>query len=408
MNSFKPILEAALLFILVFNILQVYKITNQVILTLLAILVFIFFVLSANLVPRLGNFARSVRLWCLILTVLVIHISLLFGSVLERLASPRYRIHDGALITEESFRAIISGKNPYSISYDKVLVSQEDYLDKVKHRETDKNIYSPMAFFINFPTFLVTSNFFNFIDMRITAVVCFLVAAFLALLVIKEKILFLILFLLNPVFLKSVYFGANDIFILFFLILCIVFLNFKKIIFATFTLALGVCTKLLFLPFVPLYFLYMSAFGISKNSLKNNFLIFFIISLSIYLPFILMNPKDFLDDMFVYNFLGGSLGRPIAGFVGVPQFLNKFGIVAQSSSFPYFILLIPLSLIFLYLSANLLKRRPSPQLLVLLYAFFFILVFSFSRIVQSDYLSYLSEVLILAAFLSEERLRSTK
>ena len=398
------LLETALLFILVFNILQVYKISNQLILTAVVSLVLIFLIISFNDDFLKTKFSfKKYRLFLVFAIAFVLWGYLIWDAALARIYNPRYSIHDGAIITEESYRAIFEKKNPYSISFEDLYRQQDNYHQKVEHGEVNRNNYSPMAFLINFPIFGMTGYFFNFIDMRVTAVIGLFVAAFLATLVIKEKILFLILFLFNPVFAKSVYFGANDVFILFFLILCIVFLNFKKIIFATFALALGVCTKLLFLPFVPLYFLYLSAFGISKNSLKNNFLIFFIISLSIYLPFFLMNPKDFLDDMFVYNFFGGSLGRPIAGFVGIPQFLNKFGIVAANSSFPYFILLIPLSLIFLYLSANLLKRRPSPQLLVLLYAFFFILVFSFSRIVQSDYLSYLSQVLLFSVFLQKKR-----
>ena len=398
------LLETALLFILVFNILQVYKISNQLILTAVVSLVLIFLIISSssNFLKMKFSF-KKYRLFLVFAIAFVLWGYLIWDAALARIYNPRYSIHDGAIITEESYRAIFEKKNPYSISFEDLYRQQDNYQEKVEHGEVDRNNYSPVAFFINFPVFGATGYFFNFIDMRVTAVIGLFVAAFLATLVIKEKILFLILFLFNPVFAKSVYFGANDVFILFFLILCIVFLNFKKIIFATFALALGVCTKLLFLPFVPLYFLYLSAFGISKNSLKNNFLIFFIISLSIYLPFFLMNPKDFLDDMFVYNFFGGSLGRPIAGFVGIPQFLNKFGIVAANSSFPYFILLIPLSLIFLYLSANLMMRRPSPQLLVLLYAFFFILVFSFSRIVQSDYLSYLSQVLLFSVFLQKKR-----
>lgn len=408
MNSFsKSVLEAVLLFILVFNILQAYRITNQVVLTLVALVVFIFILLSQNFLPRLGKLATTVRFWCLTLVILVVHLVLLWGSILDRLTTANYRIHDGALITEESWRAIVSGKNPYSISYDKVLVSQEDYLDKVKHRETDRNIYSPMAFFINFPTFFLTDKLFNFIDMRITAVVCLLVAAFLALIVIKEKVLFLILFLLNPVFVKSVYFGANDVFILFFLVICLIFLKLKKTKLATVAIALASATKLLILPFVPLYFIYIwwtRPRGIN-NYLVRHMVLFGAVNLILYLPFVLSGPGDFFDDFFVYNFLGGNLGRPIAGFIGVPQILSKFGIISQYSSVPFFIVGGLASVIFLGFSNQLMRKSPSVTRLIILYLALFVVVFSFSRVVQSDYYAYFSQVLILAAFLSKERHR---
>lgn len=396
------ILEATLASILIFTLLLIFRISDQLILTLVAFLLLIFILLSAKSFLKIGGEGLKLRMFCLVAIAIAVHGYLLTSAVVARLDDPKYSVHDGTLITEESYRQLTQGKNPYSISYEALYVNQVDYLDKVVHNEFDRNSYSPLAYLINFPVFVATEATFGFIDMRIFSVMSLFIAALLSLPLVGEKILFLIIFLFNPVFAKSIYFGANDVLILMLLCASIFFLYLRKRAMATAFVALGSSTKLLFLPFVPLYFLFIFA---TKKGQKlfafKNMAIFVIVCAIVYLPFMIWNPGDFFEDLVIYNLLGGDLGRPIAGFVGIPQIMNKFGLISENNTFPFFLLAIPLSVIFLSYGASLLRKFAKLSLLVFLYAVFFIILFSFSRVVQSDYLTFISEVLVLAAFLKD-------
>ena len=398
------ILEAALASILIFTLLSIFRVNNQLILTLVAFLLLIFILLSLKSFLKIGGTGLKLRIYCLVAIAITFHGYLLTSAVVARLGDPKYSVHDGTLITEESYRQLMQGKNPYSISYEALYLNQVDYLDKVAHNELDRNSYSPLAFLINFPAFVLTERIFGLIDMRIFSVMSLFIAAFLLLPIIGEKVLFLIIFLFNPVFAKSIYFGANDVFILLLLCASVFFLYFRRLEMATVAVALGSSTKLLFLPFVPLYFLFIIFTKKGERGLFifKNMAIFVIVCTIVYLPFIIWNPGDFFDDVFIYNLFGGDLGRPIAGFVGTAQILNKFGLISENNAFPFFLLVIPLSVIFLSYGVTILRKFATLPLLVFLYAVLFIIVFSFSRIVQSDYLTFISQVLVLSAFLKDK------
>lgn len=403
MNVNRGIFEGALASILIFSLLLIFRIDNQLILTILAFLLLIFISLGAKSLLKIREANYQIRLYCLVAIAITLHGYLLANAVFSRIYDPNYSVHDGALITEESYRQLMLGKNPYSISYEALFLNQVDYADKIAHGELNRNIYSPFAFLINFPVFLVTEKIFGILDMRIFSVMSLFMAAILSLAVVREKVLFLIIFLFNPIFVKSVYFGANDVLILLLFCISLLFLYFRKILLATIVVALGSSTKLLFLPFVPLYFLFLASAkkGDKRQLIFKNLVTFTLVCVVIYLPFIIWNPGDFFDDFFIYNLLGGDLGRPIAGFLGIPQILNKFGLIAGNDTFPFFILAIPLSVAFVFYAAKVLRNSTTLPLLVFLYAVLFGVVFSFSRIVQSDYLTYLSQVLVLSAFLKD-------
>lgn len=398
--SFERLLESSILFILVFNILQYRQVTNETILILSAFIVLLFIFISTCFSKF--KFFR-LRIYFLIALAVLIHGYMLTQSVLERQNFSNYRVHDGTLITEESWRAILVAKNPYAISYEKLYSGQSDYEEKVKHNETDKNVYSPVSFWINFPFFYLTSRFLNFVDMRITSVVALFAAAILSLRFTREKSLFLILFLFNPVFLKSIYFGANDIFVLLFIVLTLFFMFLKRTNLSVISVSLAAGTKLLVWPFLPFYFIKLWKDNPEAIPFLRKFAMFGILSMVIYLPFIIWSPKDFFNDLFVYNFFGGDLGRPIAGFLGVSQILYQTGLISQSSSIPFFIPGLVFSIIIMLFSFKFLKKSSSLKYLLLFYLLLFGIVLSFSRIVQSDYIAFISQVLLLSAFVNQNK-----
>ena len=398
------LLESSLLFILLFEIFKSQSIFNIPVMVVSAFLILMFMSLSffGDFFWN-GKYLAQLRFGAIILLVISVHGFLLVRSVGERARDASYAIHDGAIITEQSYLALLRGENPYSLSFNTYYQNQPNYGDKLAHNETDKNMYSPLAFVINLPVFAISQSFLGFIDMRIGSVLFLILTLIVSLRIVSEKLLFMILFMFNPVFVDSLYFGGNDVFVLFFLALCLVLLSFKKFYLSTFALALGCATKLLILPLAPLYFLFLlNLRGFNISMIIRQAILFVLVNLSIYLPFIFWNLNDFIDDFVIYNFFGGSQGRPIAGFLGFGQVLSQLGVIPRETNIPFFIMLIPVSILALVIADKIFKKSNQISTLLFSYIIYFIAVFSFSRIVQSDYLAYLSQVILLGAMAKPE------
>lgn len=385
--------ETGLLAILLLNALRAFQVTNQLILIVMAALMVLFY-LSRSLQKRIA----------IVLAIAVITLSSILAlRINSRISGEEPYIHDGALITEEAFRGLMAGQNPYSIKFDeafkKTIYGKEILSDKGETHYT----YSPLMFIIQVPIFTLT-NAFGIVDARVGATIFFMIAGLFAVKLVANKILFLIVFFLNPLFLHSIFDGANEAFLLFFISLVFFYLIRQKFVFSTAILGLAAGTKLLILPFIPLYFLYLTL-KLPKKILRQELIkhtaIILLFILLIYLPFVLWNTKDFLSDVILYHIQGGSSGRSIAGFLGVPQLLASVGFVDKQSSAPFFTLALLVSSIFLVWSYRFLKRSTTVSRLCFLFCVHFILILAFSRIIQTDYLSFLSQVFILGSLLDE-------
>lgn len=386
--------ESSLLFILIISLLRQEQVTSRLFMGVEAILIIIFIAISWIPIKKT---LKLVKLrFAVFLGLVLMLVGFLTGqAVLSRLNNPLHKIHDGAIQTEVAYQKLLQGANPYSINYGSFLNSA-----------ADSYVYSPLTILINAPIFSFTGYFFHFFDIRITLIILFLLSALVILTIVRERILFLTLFLLNPLFLHSVLYGAKDVLMLFFLSLTLIWLKLNRITLATIMVGLGSATKLTFLPFVPLYFIYLYL-RLSNNRVKRKLFfqqlgIFVATSALFYLPFAIWNWSDLYHDLVLYQFNGGDVGRPIAGFLGVPQLLNYFNFIPGNSSLPFYLILIPSSIIFLLYSFKYLKRSLNIRLLCLIYCGFLLLVLSFSRILQIDYLGYISEVLIIGAFILSE------
>src|SRR3989344_5648405 len=378
------LLEFALLLILVAHTLRSFQITDQKVIFIAIVLLLAFGVISIFGLNR-WKWGR-IRIMILVLLIVIVYGFLLQREVKARIADNNSKsVHDGVILTEASYRALISGENPYSVNFTGTLIGQK-YFD-TQIRPTIHYPYSPLMFLTSVPVFFVTERLFGIIDMRITLFVFFLLSAWIGALVVREKILFLI------------FYGANEVILLFFLILVLYFLNGKKTVLASASMGLVAGTKLLFAPVVPLYFIYI--FLVHKKDRKAvilNLKKFLLVSLLIYLPFLIWNSSDTLGALLSPWFGAGEELYPIAGFVGVAQFLTSLGVVTRTSTFPFLILFLPFEIIFLVFSFRFLKKSLSVHILTVLFAFNFILVLAFSRLVQTYYLAFISQILLLSAF----------
>lgn len=393
-------LEVSVLFIFLVELFRENDYVNEFVLIISAIFLILFILLS--LLEHLKLFYSNLRLIFLILIILIVHGSFLNEAILTRMkATNDFKVHDGVIITEAAYSAFISGYNPYSISYREVLEKGKYFNFNLPSYAEFSYPYSPMMFIVNIPVFAFSSNVVGFIDMRITLVIFFFLSALVGLLMIREKILFLILFLLNPLFVPLLYYGANEVILLFFFLLQVYFLYRKKVSLATGALAFATGTKLLILPLVPLYFLYIFMLK-PKNSkvrfLFKQLLIFTLINLTVYLPFFVWNSSDLLNDL-IFPWVGkGDLSHPIAGFLGLPQILSRMGFISASSSFPFFIFIPLIEVFFLIFAFYAFKSSLKLSTLCVFSAINLILIFAFSRLLQVYYIAFLSQILVFAGF----------
>lgn len=387
------ILESVLLLILLIDILRSGFLVNQYLLIALAIFTVGFLVLSLLKTLKLGSF-WAVRFLSVLLIIIILYGFWMGQNIVKKNQSSIVNIHDGVILTDAATNAIISGKNPYAISY-------KDEFANLAYKPSaftyNHFMYSPLTFLINVPQALIFGPL-GISDFRITLTVFLFFAAVLGVLIVKEKILFLIIFAFNPLFIPLTFYGANEVMILFFLMAALALLKNNRINLATVMVALATGTKLLILPFVPLYFMYILIKTGNKQVVKQ-LLTFGLVTLVIYLPFIIWGPGDLMEDVVFYHLAGGQELHIIAGFVGIPQMLVNWGLMDSTSKFPFYIFQAIIGILALLPAWYILKKFASPAVLCLTFLFYFLAIFAFSRIMQISYLAYLSQIMLLAAFL---------
>lgn len=387
------ILESVLLLTLLVNILRSNFLANQYLLIVLAILTTVFFILSFLKFLKLGSFWTG-RFLSVVLIMAVLYGFWIVHNISRKDQNSTIGIHDGVILTDAATRAMISGKNPYVISYKDEFTN---LANKPSAFTYNHFMYSPLTFLINIPQALIFRSLGTG-DFRITLTVFLFLAAVLGVLIVKEKILFLIIFALNPLFIPLTFYGANEVMILFFLMVALALLKNNRINLATVMVALATGTKLLILPFVPLYFMYILIKTGNKQVVKQ-LLTFGLITLVIYLPFIIWGLGDLVEDVVFYHLAGGQELHVIAGFIGIPQLLVNLGVIRANSSFPFYVFQGLIGVFLLFPAWVILKKSPYLENLCLTFVFYFLAIFSFSRIMQTSYLAYLSQIMLLAAFL---------
>ncbi|MBI2327825.1 hypothetical protein HYU92_05910 [Candidatus Curtissbacteria bacterium] len=399
----KPeILEASLLLILLVDILRSNFLTSFGLILILAALLFIFLGLTFWQYLSKKQFF-GIRFLVVAIILAILYVFLLKWHIDLRQNQADYSLHDGAVLTEAATEAILARENPYEINYRGAFTN---VFNKPVEVVYDHYMYSPVTFLINIPFKIIFSNFLNFYDFRITLVIFLLLSAAIAVFLVEQKILFLIIFSLNPIFLQSTFYGANEILILFWILATIVFFKFKKLELSVVMLALGTGTKLLIVPFVLLYFVYLLILFKNRNNLFEYFklvIIYLVVCLLIYLPFLLWNFPSFVDDVIFFHLKGGGELHFIAGFLGIPQILSRLGLISVFSAFPFYLLQGAIAIGFLVVAHKIFKKSLNITTFSFLLVFYFSLIFLFSRILQTSYIAFLSELLILASFTAKRR-----
>lgn len=332
-------------------------------------------------------------------------------NIMTRLQEgPSTNAHDGLVQTEIAIEYLLNGKNPYV----------EDYIgtpmDVPKSAEafwtaTDTPLYHyaylPALFLSGVPLQLLSNSLWGWYDQRLLYLLFYFgLILFLPSLVSRQrnKLILLMLMGLNllfPLFLSE---GRNDIVVLFGLVLATYFLMKKHAWAAGIVLGIVAAMKHTSWFFFPFYFLYLypTEMGFSWDAIKmllRRTWPFFVTFGLIIVPFFIWDPAAFIDDTLFYLIGMGDTSFPIRGWGG-SVLLYGFGLVdSENTSFPFWIpqLLIGLPVLWL-----LLRRQWRENTLTnawLGFALFSFTVDYFSRFFNDNYVMFVLQVLVIAAFI---------
>lgn len=392
------------------------KSPNPIFFSVILVCIFVYILTDYN--PFNINFKAQMKLKTfvfLILTLILIYIPTVYLITTRHLAKSANYTVDSAVQVEQSIKYLLSGVNPYSADYGQVLRESPSYIDGVLYTQAYKHyVYLPFLTLVNIPGYLLMTFLIGFFDLRMMSLIIltptiFLIFKFTK--IAKNRLIFLTLFLYNPIFLNSFLWGLNDIFLIFFVLAAIYSLREKHNFLAMIFLAVAATTKQPVWPLIPFVFTHMvfQKKGKLKSKLvrtSKEIILFVLITSTIILPFLIWNFRDFWDDTWLFISGGIATSTTIIGF-GFSELMVYLGIIKNRfGNFPFFFFQIP---IILTLGSYLIYRQSKSRSIsgiLINYLILLLPLLYFSRILNYNYLGYFSVVLTFAYFIASDELKA--
>lgn len=312
-------------------------------------------------------------------------------------------IYDGAAQVGEAVNMFLSGKNPYQESFDMMFSSPSSIgfreqtfpnveLELERHPSYTHFAPLPAAFLLPAALYAPVKNLMSFFDVRILYGVLGIVLGALVTRAIRDtemKLLFLIVFALNPFMVPLFLWGTADIFILFWIVAASMLLK-RHPFLASLLIGVVIATKQIawfFLP--PLFFYYFLT--VPKTTLWKQgraaaarMLPALAVAMVSIAPFLWWDAGSFVED--VYRYVAGSAAAsyPVSGYGLSSIFVNTGLISATTSTFPFGTITLAVGALMLIPLVRFLKRNPTPAHLLLAYALFGFVMSFLGRFFHSD------------------------
>ncbi len=319
--------------------------------------------------------------------------------------APTYRTHDIVIQQEVAVRMLLTGKNPYKETYFNTPLQDFKY--------SDSNINPALYHFVNEPLYLVSvipfyfieSKFFGFFDARVPLYLLFLVLLFGGYRIIKDrenKLLFITLMTFNPMTMRFFLEGRSDMFMLPFLFFGFIFLHKKNFILASIFIAFAFAVKQSVWPLLP-FFVYFLWLKTENYKLVFKYFLVFAFTLGIFiLPFLLWDPKAFLNSTVFYLSGNTAHAYPISGY-GFGILMKDLGFIKDVyASYPFMIWQIIIGVPILIFLVRYLKNNPSVKALIICYTIFLAVFWYFSRYLNDSHIGFISSLFIIAYFWPNE------
>ncbi|MEA2064877.1 MAG: glycosyltransferase family 87 protein, partial [Patescibacteria group bacterium] len=349
---------------------------------------------------------RRILYKIVIILILIINFLFLNFQYLNYRKIDKLSLQDETLHTEIAIEYFLSGKNPYKENYFNTIFAEWHYTFNRFSQITPPPIYHyaypPFSFIMPLPFYLVGQKLFDYYDQRWLYIILYLFSVFLLFKIPNkknQKILLVSFFAFNPVILGHLFFGSNNIAVLFWIILTIYLLKKNRLLFSSISLAFAAGVKQSAWFILPFYFTYIF-FKKDKNFIKTfkSVCPFFIVSIIIFLPFFIWDAYSLFDDILYFS-SGKSVNSYPIGGIGLTGILVKFNIIKSPLS--YFPCWIFQALFGLPLLVYLLKRQiknNSVKVMLFNYSLFLFVVWFFSRYFYLDHFNYIMVILVIGCF----------
>lgn len=364
------------------------------------------------------SIAKKKRILYKIIIILILIANFLFLNFqyLNYRKIDKLSLQDETLHTEIAIEYFLSKKNPYKENYFNTLFAEWHYtfnrFPQIIPPPIFHYAYPPFSFITPLPFYLIGQKLFDYYDQRIFYIILYLLSIFLLFKIPdkKNQKMFLIsFFAFNPIILGHLFFGSNNIVVLFWIILTVYLLQKNKTVFSSLSLAFAIGTKQSAWFILPFYFLYVFLKK-DKNFVETfkSLWLFFAVSLLIFLPFAFWDFNSLADDILYFSSGKSINSYPIEG-IGLTGVLLKLNIIKSPLDyFPCWIFQILFSLpLLVYLLKKQIKNNSIKRAL-LNYSLLLFVVWFFSRYFHLDHLNYIMVILVISYFIPNKNFYENK
>ncbi|MCK4450512.1 MAG: hypothetical protein KAX26_07970 [Anaerolineae bacterium] len=279
--------------------------------------------------------------------IFVAVLSLLLMPALEQMARRRAEgahlcVHDGLIQTEEAVRLLLEGKNPYVEDYVGTPLEQAPF-PRSPNPALYHLAYLPLTFLLHLPLAFLGWHLWGWYDGRVLYVALLLLSLPLSATLARreERRLGLVIALgLNLPLLTFTAEGRNDILGIFWVLLSLCLALRDRRSLSMVVMGLGCASKQTVWFGLPFYFLYLLKDDISWQSLWRLALQawpFYLTMALVVGPFLLWDPRAFVDDTFLYLTGHSPTSYPMWG-IGIGFLLQLTGLVGSDTAYvPFWI-----------------------------------------------------------------------
>jgi uncharacterized membrane protein len=397
-------LDSILLFALAIPFIMTYRISpfvSQYWYFGLIFLGLLLYLLSDLFLTNLKNYNlfKNILLWILI--ALIVGGSFVSVITIRHKTHPIYQIHDIILQQEAAIQFLVHDKNPYALTYFGTFLEQWHYHDKEINPALYHFVMEPFYLIFALPFYYISNHTIGYFDARIPLFFLFSLMLILAFLLVRDQEKrreFVVLLALNPAMLPYTLEGRSDMFMYAFLFITFYFLYKKRYALSGIFAALAFTVKQSAWPIFPFYVVYI--YFKTKNIKRTffNIIPFSLIFTAITLPFLLWNPKSYIDSTIGY--LNGSVlhSYPVSGY-GLGAILLELNIIKDKFAYyPFSIWQLAICIPLLIVLIIYLKESTSVQRLIAIYGVFLFVYWYLARYFNNSHLAYLSMIIISAYF----------
>jgi len=340
-------------------------------------------------------------------------------------SGPASYTHDGGVIqTEATIQYLLAGKNPYSEDYIDTPMAEwgfSEYRTALYHYP-----YLPWTFVFSAPFYLV-GQALGFYDQRIIYLLLFVVMLLLAprlAVTPTAKLALVAMLALNPIMALDIIFGQNDVFVLAWIVLALVFwrnatqqrpTSRRWLILSSLCFGLACASKptaWFFAPFYGLLLVHDHEHLVQRGwrgiahaipTILRRAAPAIAVFLALLLPYALWDAAALYDDVWRWSSGQGPTGYQIWGW-GASNFVLGLGLVeGRFAQWPFWLLQIVVAAPLLFWFAVRQIKHNSLAFACWHYAFFLFAFFYASRFLNENYLGFILAFAAIGALAIDER-----